>query len=106
MSHHVCVLHVCADHVPVSKVKPDARTPSGCCCRQAAAVSNCVPFPSNQLRPCVVCRDWEVLEAQISLSASKLSKISVVQSQLVATVTFQVPDSCDGTKTLTVGLGG
>ena len=46
------------------------------------------------------------MDSQISLSPSQLSKISVVQSLLVATVTFQVPTSCDGNKTLTVGLGG
>ena len=44
--------------------------------------------------------------SQISLSPSRLSKISVVQSLLIVTVTFQVPTSCDGSKMLTVGLGG
>ena len=42
--------------------------------------------------------------SQISLSPSRLSKISVVQSLLIVTVTFQVPTSCDGSKMLTVGL--
>ena len=52
------------------------------------------------------CRDWEVVDSRISLSPSQLSKISVVQSLVVATVTFQVPASCDGSKTLTAALGG
>ena len=52
------------------------------------------------------CRDWEVVRPQISLSPRQSSKITVVQSLLVATVTFQGPTSCDGNKTLTVGLGG
>ena len=56
--------------------------------------------------PAVPCRDWEVVGSQVSLSPSQSSQISVVQNLLVATVTFQVPISCDGTKTLTVGLGG
>ena len=51
-------------------------------------------------------RDWDVVDSRISLSSNWLSKISVVQSLLVATVTFQVPTSCDGNRTLTVGLGG
>ena len=68
--------------------------------------SSCVPFAPTQLHPYVFCRDWEVLDSQISLSPSRLSKITVVQNLLVATVTFQVPTSCDGSKTLTVGLGG
>ena len=54
----------------------------------------------------VPCRDWEVVGSQISLSPSQVSKISVDQSLLVATVTFKAPISCDGSKTLTVDLGG
>ena len=46
------------------------------------------------------------MDSRISLSPSQLSKISVVQSLVVATVTFQVPASCDGNKTLTAALGG
>ena len=98
------MLYVCADHVALSKLKPATRVASGCCCRQA--FSSYVLFAPTQPRPYVFCRDWEVLDSQISLSPSRLSKISVVQNLLVATVALQVPTSCDGNKSLTVGLGG
>ena len=55
----------------------------------------------------VNCRDWQVMGAQIALDPSKLSRLSALANNtVVATMTFEVPSTCDGGKTLTVGLGG
>ena len=97
----LCVLYVCADHVQVTLA---TRVASGCCCRHTLlAVRPSYPLSCAHTVPC---RDWEVVDSRISLSPSQLSKISVVQSLVMATVTFQVPASCDGSKTLTAALGG
>lgn len=50
--------------------------------------------------------DWQVMGAQIALDPSKLSRLSALANNtVVATMTFEVPSTCDGGKTLTVGLG-